>query len=111
MPKFKIFSGIGDPSNHLKSFDSQLSFWASDDETEIEKLIKRGQLREFVKKDKVGSPRKYREPSPRKYTNDRRGDEHSPRVTRRADTISGGIAGGGDTSNARKNTPEGLSMP
>ncbi|GAA0140260.1 hypothetical protein LIER_01641 [Lithospermum erythrorhizon] len=32
MPKFKIFSGIGDPSNHLKSFDSQLSFWASDDE-------------------------------------------------------------------------------
>ncbi|GAA0167135.1 hypothetical protein LIER_22135 [Lithospermum erythrorhizon] len=33
MPKFKTFSGFGDPSNHLKSFDSQLSFWASDDET------------------------------------------------------------------------------
>ncbi|GAA0157494.1 hypothetical protein LIER_14749 [Lithospermum erythrorhizon] len=32
MPKFKTFSGFGDPSNHLKSFDSQLSFWASDDE-------------------------------------------------------------------------------
>ncbi|GAA0151081.1 hypothetical protein LIER_09875 [Lithospermum erythrorhizon] len=32
MPKFKTFSGIGDPSNHLKSFDSQPSFWASDDE-------------------------------------------------------------------------------
>ncbi|GAA0175949.1 hypothetical protein LIER_29031 [Lithospermum erythrorhizon] len=32
MPKFKTFSGISDPSNHLKSFDSQLSFWASDDE-------------------------------------------------------------------------------
>ncbi|GAA0183678.1 hypothetical protein LIER_31049 [Lithospermum erythrorhizon] len=32
MPKFKISSGIGDPSNHLKSFDSQLSFWANDDE-------------------------------------------------------------------------------
>ncbi|GAA0139633.1 hypothetical protein LIER_01138 [Lithospermum erythrorhizon] len=31
MPKFKTFSGFGDPSNHLKSFDSQLSFWASDD--------------------------------------------------------------------------------
>ncbi|GAA0146554.1 hypothetical protein LIER_06480 [Lithospermum erythrorhizon] len=32
MPKFKTFSGIGDPSSHLNSFDSQLSFWASDDE-------------------------------------------------------------------------------
>ncbi|GAA0175625.1 hypothetical protein LIER_28762 [Lithospermum erythrorhizon] len=32
MPKFKTFSGFGDPDNHLKSFDSQLSFWASDDE-------------------------------------------------------------------------------
>ncbi|GAA0140626.1 hypothetical protein LIER_01935 [Lithospermum erythrorhizon] len=32
MPKFKTFSGFGDPGNHLKSFDSQLSFWASDDE-------------------------------------------------------------------------------
>ncbi|GAA0138991.1 hypothetical protein LIER_00628 [Lithospermum erythrorhizon] len=32
MPKFKTFSGFGDPSNYLKSFDSQLSFWASDDE-------------------------------------------------------------------------------
>ncbi|GAA0176224.1 hypothetical protein LIER_29256 [Lithospermum erythrorhizon] len=32
MPKFKTFSGFGDPGNHLKSFDSHLSFWASDDE-------------------------------------------------------------------------------
>ncbi|GAA0145024.1 hypothetical protein LIER_36057 [Lithospermum erythrorhizon] len=32
MPKFKTFSGIDDPNNHLKSFDSQLSFGASDDE-------------------------------------------------------------------------------
>ncbi|GAA0140352.1 hypothetical protein LIER_01717 [Lithospermum erythrorhizon] len=32
MPKFKTFSGFGDPDNHLKAFDSQLSFWASDDE-------------------------------------------------------------------------------
>ncbi|GAA0153351.1 hypothetical protein LIER_11610 [Lithospermum erythrorhizon] len=32
MPKFKTFSGIGDPNNHLKSFDSKLSFWANDDE-------------------------------------------------------------------------------
>ncbi|GAA0145020.1 hypothetical protein LIER_36054 [Lithospermum erythrorhizon] len=35
MPKFKTFSGIGDPSNHLKSFDSQLSFWVSDDEVYV----------------------------------------------------------------------------
>ncbi|GAA0164109.1 hypothetical protein LIER_19822 [Lithospermum erythrorhizon] len=32
MPKFKTFGVYGDPGNHLKSFDSQLSFWASDDE-------------------------------------------------------------------------------
>ncbi|GAA0168792.1 hypothetical protein LIER_40639 [Lithospermum erythrorhizon] len=32
MPKFKTFSGLGDPSNHLKSFDSQLSLWANDEE-------------------------------------------------------------------------------
>ncbi|GAA0150714.1 hypothetical protein LIER_37166 [Lithospermum erythrorhizon] len=32
MPKFKTFSGFRDPSNHFKSFDSQFSFWASDDE-------------------------------------------------------------------------------
>ncbi|GAA0149243.1 hypothetical protein LIER_08470 [Lithospermum erythrorhizon] len=31
MPKFKTFSGFGDPSNHLKSFDSQLALWATDD--------------------------------------------------------------------------------
>ncbi|GAA0168005.1 hypothetical protein LIER_22823 [Lithospermum erythrorhizon] len=70
---------------------------------EIEKLIKRGQLREFVKKDQIGSPRRYRESSPRKYTNDRRqerGSDHSPLVTGRVDTISGGIVGGGDTSNS-----------
>ncbi|GAA0158534.1 hypothetical protein LIER_15533 [Lithospermum erythrorhizon] len=32
MPMFKTFGGYGDLGNHLKSFDSQLSFWASDDE-------------------------------------------------------------------------------
>ncbi|GAA0141815.1 hypothetical protein LIER_02870 [Lithospermum erythrorhizon] len=32
MPKFKTFSGFGDHTNHLKSFDSLLSFWASNDE-------------------------------------------------------------------------------
>ncbi|GAA0154461.1 hypothetical protein LIER_12433 [Lithospermum erythrorhizon] len=32
IPKFKTFKWFGDPRNHLKSFDSQLSFWASDDE-------------------------------------------------------------------------------
>ncbi|GAA0154369.1 hypothetical protein LIER_12367 [Lithospermum erythrorhizon] len=32
MSKFKTFCEQGDPGNHLKSFNSQLSFWASDDE-------------------------------------------------------------------------------
>ncbi|GAA0146470.1 hypothetical protein LIER_36324 [Lithospermum erythrorhizon] len=32
MPKFKTFSGFGNSRNHLKLFDSQLSFSASDDE-------------------------------------------------------------------------------
>ncbi|GAA0147347.1 hypothetical protein LIER_07070 [Lithospermum erythrorhizon] len=32
IPKFKTFSGHGDSGNHLKAFDSRLSFWASDDE-------------------------------------------------------------------------------
>ncbi|GAA0154931.1 hypothetical protein LIER_12773 [Lithospermum erythrorhizon] len=35
MPKFKTFNGIGYPSNHFKSFDSQLSFWASEDEVHV----------------------------------------------------------------------------
>ncbi|GAA0148956.1 hypothetical protein LIER_36834 [Lithospermum erythrorhizon] len=29
MPKLRIFYGMGDPSNQLKYYDSQLSFWAS----------------------------------------------------------------------------------
>ncbi|GAA0145021.1 hypothetical protein LIER_36055 [Lithospermum erythrorhizon] len=69
---------------------------------EIEKLIKRGQLREFVKNDQRGSPRSYKESSPRKYANGRKDNDQSPRVTGRVDTISNGIAGGGDTSNARR---------
>ncbi|GAA0171444.1 hypothetical protein LIER_25472 [Lithospermum erythrorhizon] len=39
MPKFKTFSGFGDPDNHLKSFDSQLSFWVSDDEQDVVELF------------------------------------------------------------------------
>ncbi|GAA0140657.1 hypothetical protein LIER_01964 [Lithospermum erythrorhizon] len=31
-PKFKTFSGFGDPNNHIKSFDSHISFWASEEE-------------------------------------------------------------------------------
>ncbi|GAA0185655.1 hypothetical protein LIER_32943 [Lithospermum erythrorhizon] len=72
---------------------------------EIEKLIRRGQLREFVKKDQAGSPRKPRELSPRRHTNKRRQERSSdvsPRITGRIDTISGGIASGGDTSNTRR---------
>ncbi|GAA0138364.1 hypothetical protein LIER_00123 [Lithospermum erythrorhizon] len=63
---------------------------------------KEGPLQEFMKNDQMGSPRSYREPSPQKYANDRRGNDRSPRITGRVDTISGGITGGGDTSNARR---------
>ncbi|GAA0160415.1 hypothetical protein LIER_16974 [Lithospermum erythrorhizon] len=105
MPKFKTFSGFVGSSSHLKSFDSQLSFYASDDEAEIKKLIRRGHLCEFVKKDQAGSPRKPRELSPRRHVIERRQEQNcnvSPHIIRRVDTISGGIAGGGDTSNARR---------
>ncbi|GAA0143190.1 hypothetical protein LIER_03933 [Lithospermum erythrorhizon] len=60
---------------------------------EIEKLIRRGKLREFVKNYQKGSPRGYREPFPRRHVNDRRGNDRSPQITGRVDTISGGIAG------------------
>ncbi|GAA0171140.1 hypothetical protein LIER_25245 [Lithospermum erythrorhizon] len=118
MPKFKTFSGIGDPNNHrikapphrrdLKKYCEYHKDHGHDTDdcrllkAEIEKLIKRGQLREFVKNDQRGSPRSYRESSPQKYANDRRGNDRSPRITGRFDTISEGIAGGGDTSNARR---------
>ncbi|GAA0142718.1 hypothetical protein LIER_03553 [Lithospermum erythrorhizon] len=39
MPKFKTFSGFGDPGHHLKAFDSQLSFWASDDEVYVRAFL------------------------------------------------------------------------
>ncbi|GAA0148777.1 hypothetical protein LIER_36799 [Lithospermum erythrorhizon] len=32
MPKFKTYDGMGDPSNHIKAYDSQLSFWSSEDD-------------------------------------------------------------------------------
>ncbi|GAA0152873.1 hypothetical protein LIER_11242 [Lithospermum erythrorhizon] len=32
MPKFMTFDGMGDPGKHLKAYDSQLSFWASEDD-------------------------------------------------------------------------------
>ncbi|GAA0152132.1 hypothetical protein LIER_10689 [Lithospermum erythrorhizon] len=32
MPKFKTLYGMGDPSNHINAYDSQLSFWASEDD-------------------------------------------------------------------------------
>ncbi|GAA0159602.1 hypothetical protein LIER_16340 [Lithospermum erythrorhizon] len=78
---------------------------------EIEKLIKRGQLREFVKNDQRVSPRRYRERSPRKYVNDRGGNDRSPHVTRRADTISRGIAGRVLPPMQGENTPKGLFIP
>ncbi|GAA0157980.1 hypothetical protein LIER_15123 [Lithospermum erythrorhizon] len=154
MPGFKTFRGFGDPGNHLKSFDSQLSFWASDDEgtggenicsigrqkdtpkplklkvppnprdekklceyhkyhghdtdecrllnAEIENLIRQGQLKEFVRKDQ-GSPSRLRgRTPPRRNTDSDKDHDAAPQITRRVNTISGGIAGGGDTSNARR---------
>ncbi|GAA0162607.1 hypothetical protein LIER_39441 [Lithospermum erythrorhizon] len=66
---------------------------------EITKLIQRGHLKEFVKKNQERSPRRQRE-SPRRNTRPR--SQIPPRKTGRIDTISGGLAGGGDTSNSRK---------
>ncbi|GAA0169066.1 hypothetical protein LIER_43836 [Lithospermum erythrorhizon] len=65
--------------------------------SEIERLVRRGQLKEFVKADQCGSPGRPRELSPRQ----RQGGntDASPRITGRVDTFSGGITGGGDTSN------------
>ncbi|GAA0159403.1 hypothetical protein LIER_16183 [Lithospermum erythrorhizon] len=30
MPKFNTYDGMGDPSNHIKTYDSQLSFWETE---------------------------------------------------------------------------------
>ncbi|GAA0148738.1 hypothetical protein LIER_36786 [Lithospermum erythrorhizon] len=35
MPKLRTFDGMGDPSNHLKAYDSQLSFCASEDDVYV----------------------------------------------------------------------------
>ncbi|GAA0165572.1 hypothetical protein LIER_40007 [Lithospermum erythrorhizon] len=35
MPKFRTFDGMGDPINHLKVYDSQLSFWANEDDVYV----------------------------------------------------------------------------
>ncbi|GAA0146943.1 hypothetical protein LIER_06767 [Lithospermum erythrorhizon] len=74
--------------------------------SEDRKVDKEGHLLEFVKTDQRGSPWRYKEPSPRKYFNDRGGNDRSPHVmgggVKGVDTISGGIVGGGDTSNARR---------
>ncbi|GAA0162431.1 hypothetical protein LIER_18524 [Lithospermum erythrorhizon] len=32
MSKLRAFDGMGDPSNHLKAYDLQFSFWASEDD-------------------------------------------------------------------------------
>ncbi|GAA0140560.1 hypothetical protein LIER_01880 [Lithospermum erythrorhizon] len=36
MPKFRTFDGMRDPSNHLKAYDSKLSFWASEDDDTVD---------------------------------------------------------------------------
>ncbi|GAA0176517.1 hypothetical protein LIER_29493 [Lithospermum erythrorhizon] len=63
---------------------------------EFEKLIRRGHLKEFVRER---SPRPLRD-SPSRNVKLR--SQSSPRITGRIDMISGGLAGGGNTSNSRK---------
>ncbi|GAA0138840.1 hypothetical protein LIER_00506 [Lithospermum erythrorhizon] len=63
---------------------------------EIEKLIRRGHLTDFVRER---SPKSLWD-SPRRNVKPR--SQSPPRVTGLIDTISGGLAGGGDTSNSRK---------
>ncbi|GAA0152875.1 hypothetical protein LIER_11243 [Lithospermum erythrorhizon] len=66
---------------------------------EIKKLIRRGHLKEFGRKDKDHSPKKHRR-SPQRNVGPK--SRSPPRITRCIDTISGGITVGGDTSNSRK---------
>ncbi|GAA0167184.1 hypothetical protein LIER_22173 [Lithospermum erythrorhizon] len=63
MPKFKTFSGFGDPSNHLKSFDSLLSFWTRDDE-----ICPRAFPSSLSGQASNGAGRKTHEERPRKST-------------------------------------------
>ncbi|GAA0147381.1 hypothetical protein LIER_42952 [Lithospermum erythrorhizon] len=57
---------------------------------EIEKLIRRGHLKEFIRREREHSPRPSKD-SPRRNAKPR---SRSPaRVTGRIDTISGGLAG------------------
>ncbi|GAA0162886.1 hypothetical protein LIER_18885 [Lithospermum erythrorhizon] len=66
---------------------------------EIEKFIQRGHLKEFVKRNQQHSPRRQRE-SPRRNNKPR--SLSPPQITGRIDKIAGGLLGGGDTSNSRK---------
>ncbi|GAA0173363.1 hypothetical protein LIER_26993 [Lithospermum erythrorhizon] len=66
---------------------------------EIEKLIQKGHLIEFVKRDQERSPRRQRESPGR---NNKPRSRSPPRITRRIDMIYGGLVGGGDTSNSQK---------
>ncbi|GAA0176250.1 hypothetical protein LIER_42048 [Lithospermum erythrorhizon] len=72
---------------------------------EIEKLIKRGYLKEFVGHDRPRPQRcSYSPPRERERSVRQRDKQVSPpRATGRIDTISGVIAGGGDSRNSRKN--------
>ncbi|GAA0138800.1 hypothetical protein LIER_34982 [Lithospermum erythrorhizon] len=72
---------------------------------EIEKLIKRGYLKEFVGQDRPRQQGCGYSPPCERERSVRPGDKHvsPPRATGRIDTISGGIVGGGDSCNSRKN--------
>ncbi|GAA0185175.1 hypothetical protein LIER_32463 [Lithospermum erythrorhizon] len=72
---------------------------------EIEKLIKRGYLKEFVGQDRPRQQGHGYSP-PREWERSvRERDKQAtpPRATERIDTICRGIAGGGDSRNSRKN--------
>ncbi|GAA0168429.1 hypothetical protein LIER_23147 [Lithospermum erythrorhizon] len=186
IPKFRTCYVMGDPCNHLKAYDSQLSFWTSEDDVyarafpnslsgaamkrlhklppnsidcwqdtvhlfinkfrasividKVEEALmnlkqkqlshltvkyikeskrkisearinkfgasiygreahQRGHLREFVKKDPERSPRQLKG-LPRREDSQR--SRSPPRITGWINTVLGGLVGGGDTSNSRK---------
>ncbi|GAA0165721.1 hypothetical protein LIER_21048 [Lithospermum erythrorhizon] len=71
----------------------------------IEKLIKHGYLEEFVGHDRSRQQGRGYSPPRKRERGDRARDKQPtpPQDTRRIDTISGGIVGGGDSRNSRIN--------
>ncbi|GAA0149221.1 hypothetical protein LIER_36888 [Lithospermum erythrorhizon] len=72
---------------------------------EIEKLIKRGYLKEFMGKGTQRDPMRQnrRSPLPDNRPRIKQEPQEVPQIIGRIHTISGGIAGGGNSRNSRKN--------